>query len=221
MSSGAHTPTGYRVGFVSTRFAGTDGVSLETAKWAMVLERLGHACFFFAGECDTPAERTRTVPEAFFGHPDIDEIQNIAYNQAIRPPHISVRIAEFADQKGVQVVPLAWHTGITAAAALHFQAATINTRPHCTRPRNGTRSNVLGFFGSNARPHSGQRCSRSFFSSYWHVRQRMACARHHPPIDTRTASTKQMPMSSTRPNTAPKTSGHVPGAQGLRLWLGS
>jgi L-rhamnonate dehydratase len=38
-----------------------------------------------------------------------------------------MRIAEFADQKAVEVVPLAWHTGITAAAALHFQAATINT----------------------------------------------------------------------------------------------
>lgn len=38
-----------------------------------------------------------------------------------------MRIAEFADQKGVQVVPLAWHTGITAASALHFQAATPNT----------------------------------------------------------------------------------------------
>ena len=44
------------------------------------------------------------------------------------PGHEPVgRIAEFADQKGVQVVPLAWHTGITAAAALHYQAATINT----------------------------------------------------------------------------------------------
>ena len=38
-----------------------------------------------------------------------------------------MRIAEFADLRGVQVVPLAWHTGITASAALHFQAATINT----------------------------------------------------------------------------------------------
>jgi hypothetical protein len=28
-----------RIGFISTRFAGTDGVSLETAKWATVLER--------------------------------------------------------------------------------------------------------------------------------------------------------------------------------------
>jgi lactate dehydrogenase-like 2-hydroxyacid dehydrogenase len=31
----------HRVGFISTRFAGTDGVSLEAAKWAEVLERLG------------------------------------------------------------------------------------------------------------------------------------------------------------------------------------
>ncbi len=38
-----------------------------------------------------------------------------------------MRIAEMADLRGVQVVPLAWHTGITAAAALQFQAATINT----------------------------------------------------------------------------------------------
>jgi len=29
--------TGRRVGFVSTRFSGTDGVSLESAKWAEVL----------------------------------------------------------------------------------------------------------------------------------------------------------------------------------------
>lgn len=38
-----------------------------------------------------------------------------------------MRIAEYADMRGVEVVPLAWHTGITAAAALHYQAATINT----------------------------------------------------------------------------------------------
>ena len=30
------------VGFVSTRFSGIDGVSLEAAKWAEVLEDLGH-----------------------------------------------------------------------------------------------------------------------------------------------------------------------------------
>ena len=38
------------IGFVSTRFAGIDGVSLESSKWAEVLEDLGHLCFWFAGE---------------------------------------------------------------------------------------------------------------------------------------------------------------------------
>ena len=71
-----------RVGFVSTRFAGTDGVSLETAKWVSVLERLGHQCFWFAGELDVSPERSRLVPEAFYRHPDIDAI-----NQAVFAPH--------------------------------------------------------------------------------------------------------------------------------------
>ena len=51
-----------RIGFVSTRFAGTDGVSLEAAKWAGVLEELGHQVLYFAGQCDRPPERTRLVP---------------------------------------------------------------------------------------------------------------------------------------------------------------
>ena len=47
-----------RVGFVSTRIAGTDGVSLEIAKWAEVIERVGIECYYIAGESDRPAERT-------------------------------------------------------------------------------------------------------------------------------------------------------------------
>ena len=38
------------VGFISTRIAGTDGVSLETAKWADVLTKEGFSCFYFAGK---------------------------------------------------------------------------------------------------------------------------------------------------------------------------
>jgi len=38
------------IGFVSTRFAGIDGVSLESSKWARVLEDRGHTCYWFAGE---------------------------------------------------------------------------------------------------------------------------------------------------------------------------
>ena len=35
-------PASHKIGFISTRFAGTDGVSLETQKWATIFERLGH-----------------------------------------------------------------------------------------------------------------------------------------------------------------------------------
>ncbi len=59
------------IGFVSTRIAGTDGVSLEIAKWAQVLEGMGHTCFYFAGQCDRPAERSYIVPQAFFQHEEI------------------------------------------------------------------------------------------------------------------------------------------------------
>ena len=86
------TPTGLRVGFVSTRLAGTDGVSLETAKWVTMLERLGHTCFYLAGQLDTPPERSRLVPEAFWKHPDIDEIQVAAFSLPTRPPEITNRI---------------------------------------------------------------------------------------------------------------------------------
>jgi glycosyltransferase involved in cell wall biosynthesis len=54
------------IGFVSTRFAGTDGVSLESSKWAEVLQRMGHACYWFAGELDRKIHASCLVPEAHF-----------------------------------------------------------------------------------------------------------------------------------------------------------
>ena len=68
-----------RIGFISTRFAGTDGVSLETAKWATVIERLDHKCFYFSGLSDRPAEISYVVPEAFYRHPTIDAINQVVY----------------------------------------------------------------------------------------------------------------------------------------------
>lgn len=74
------TPSSHNIGFISTRFAGTDGVSLETAKWATVLERLGHKCFYFAGECDRNSDQSHVVPEAFYRHPEIDKLNQQAYS---------------------------------------------------------------------------------------------------------------------------------------------
>ena len=70
----------HHIGFISTRFAGTDGVSLETQKWATVLERLDHKCFYFAGECDRNSDQSQVVPEAFYRHPDIDALNQQAYS---------------------------------------------------------------------------------------------------------------------------------------------
>jgi glycosyltransferase involved in cell wall biosynthesis len=56
------------IGFVSTRFAGIDGVSLEAGKWADVLEAEGYNCFWFAGELDKDPEKSYLAPEAHFKH---------------------------------------------------------------------------------------------------------------------------------------------------------
>jgi len=66
----------HHVGFISTRFAGTDGVSLETAKWADVFEKEGFSCFYFGGELDRPPDCSYLVEEAHFTHPDIKDIYN-------------------------------------------------------------------------------------------------------------------------------------------------
>jgi hypothetical protein len=58
-----------RIGFVSTRLKGTDGVSMETEKWRIVLERMGYECFFFSGLSDWDPSRSMVVEEAYFGHP--------------------------------------------------------------------------------------------------------------------------------------------------------
>jgi len=72
-----------RIGFVSTRFHGTDGVSLEAAKWAKVLEKdLDHECFWFAGKLDTPGHSSSLCPEAFFEHPSVISLQEKLFSDS-------------------------------------------------------------------------------------------------------------------------------------------
>jgi glycosyltransferase involved in cell wall biosynthesis len=72
--------------------AGTDGVSLETRKWADVLTDLGHECFAFAGESDWPAERSHVVPEAHFRHPEVRKLNASLFQADVRPSATSRRI---------------------------------------------------------------------------------------------------------------------------------
>ena len=86
--------SGHRIGFVSTRFDGTDGVSLETRKWAHVLQGLGNSVYYFAGKSDQPKEISFVIPEAHFQHEDVQKIANISYRSKARPIKITNQIHE-------------------------------------------------------------------------------------------------------------------------------
>jgi glycosyltransferase involved in cell wall biosynthesis len=85
------------IGFVSTRLAGTDGVSLETAKWADVFEAEGFNCFNFAGELDRPPEFSYLAEEAHFTHPEIVEIQRRCFGVTKRDRSTTRKIQEIKE----------------------------------------------------------------------------------------------------------------------------
>ncbi len=80
------------VGFVSFRFAGTDGVSLETRKWSDILERNNCHCFYLGGELDTPDEQSMTVPELHFLEPEVKAAYEQCFLQSTRPPELTATL---------------------------------------------------------------------------------------------------------------------------------
>lgn len=85
------------IGFIGTRIAGTDGVSLEIEKWAQVLDRNRYNCFYFAGRVDRDGAVSKQVDEAHFEHPEIAEISRRVFGVNRRSRETSKRIQ---DQKG-------------------------------------------------------------------------------------------------------------------------
>jgi glycosyltransferase involved in cell wall biosynthesis len=84
------------VGFISTRIAGTDGVSLELEKWADVFKKFGWTSYYFAGELDRPPERSYLVEEAHFTHPEIKAIHNKVFGVTTRERALSKKIYQLA-----------------------------------------------------------------------------------------------------------------------------
>jgi glycosyltransferase involved in cell wall biosynthesis len=68
------------IGFISTRLAGTDGVSLETAKLAAVLEKMEHKSFYCAGELDAGSPGL-LAPEMHFVDPVAVALGERAFNR--------------------------------------------------------------------------------------------------------------------------------------------
>jgi glycosyltransferase involved in cell wall biosynthesis len=83
---------GKNIGFVSTRLAGIDGVSLEASKWADVLESNGHRCYWFAGELDKDPKKSFLVAEAHFQHPHNNWINERVFGKIDRQPYVTREI---------------------------------------------------------------------------------------------------------------------------------
>jgi glycosyltransferase involved in cell wall biosynthesis len=84
----------HNIGFVATRLEGTDGVSLEAAKWADVFKKNGCNCYYFAGMLDRPEDRSYLAPEAHFRHPDIRYIYERCFGVRQRERSITAKIYE-------------------------------------------------------------------------------------------------------------------------------
>ena len=101
------------VGFLSTRLAGTDGVSLETAKIAEITERMGHRTFYCAGELSEDGPAGRCIPELHFNHPEIRRIHDDMFGGGTADLRVRIRasaarlrpqIAEFLEGLDLLVV---------------------------------------------------------------------------------------------------------------------
>jgi glycosyltransferase involved in cell wall biosynthesis len=85
------------IGFVSTRFAGTDGVSLESAKWARILWDHKHVSYWYAGKLDRDESISMLVPEAYFYDRDNVWINERVFGTRTRSREVTHKIFEVAE----------------------------------------------------------------------------------------------------------------------------
>ena len=83
---------GHKIGFVGTRFSGTDGVTLESAKWAQILWDHHHVSYWYAGELDRDPDASMLVPHAYFGHSDIKWINDRVWGCRTRSSDVTRQI---------------------------------------------------------------------------------------------------------------------------------
>ncbi|NKQ34542.1 MAG: glycosyltransferase family 4 protein [Chloroflexi bacterium] len=85
------------IGMISTRLAGTDGVSLETAKLAFVLEHLRNEIYFCAGEL-APELPGLLAPELHFTDPAALNLRERAFGCDGYDPELVAEIGERAQE---------------------------------------------------------------------------------------------------------------------------
>ena len=88
---------GRNIGFVGTRFSGTDGVSLEASKWAKILWDHRHVSYWYGGKLDTNPDISMLVPHANFNNPDIVWINERVFGHSTREPEVTRRIYDLSN----------------------------------------------------------------------------------------------------------------------------
>ncbi|MDD3826223.1 MAG: glycosyltransferase family 4 protein [Anaerolineae bacterium] len=85
-----------KIGFVATRLAGTDGVSLETKKWAEMARRLGHEVYLCAGQVEEAAPDATLIPELHFQHPEARAVGEMVFGRRDAQADLKRRLDEGA-----------------------------------------------------------------------------------------------------------------------------
>jgi len=86
------------IGIVATRLSGTDGVSLESAKWERVLRELGYRIFYFGGELDRDPARSMLVKQAHFQANSLRALHAKCFSPGPRPAAVTREITRRKDQ---------------------------------------------------------------------------------------------------------------------------
>ncbi len=86
-----------RIGIVATRLAGVDGVTFETAKWEIALERMGHEIRLCAGEVDALRASARLVPPMHFSWPPAARVTAAAFDPDSDAVAVRTEIERLAD----------------------------------------------------------------------------------------------------------------------------
>jgi glycosyltransferase involved in cell wall biosynthesis len=87
-----------RIGIVSTRLFGVDGVTFEAAKWEAVLERMGHEVRLLAGDVDALRPTAQLVPPMHFAYPPAARVTAAAFDPASDADAVRAEIDRLANQ---------------------------------------------------------------------------------------------------------------------------
>jgi glycosyltransferase involved in cell wall biosynthesis len=86
-----------RIGIVSTRLSGVDGVTFEATKWEMALERMGHQVRMCSGAVDALRTTARLVPPMHFAWPPAARVTAAAFDPDSDPHAVRAEVNRLAD----------------------------------------------------------------------------------------------------------------------------